>query len=85
VISLASSPRPFKAFSSDAPERYAARLSPSEAVAERQSLVRERPDFAVDLRRRIGCHACSIACKIAHDVPLDEFPLRVRWLPRRES
>ena len=38
--------------------------------------------FAVDLRRCIGCHACSVACKTAHDVPLGEFRLRVRWLPR---
>jgi len=39
----------------------------------------------VDLRRCIGCHACSVACKTAHEIPLGEFPLRVRWLPRPEG
>ena len=39
----------------------------------------------VDLARCIGCHACSVACKTAHDVPLGEFRLRVRWLPRPEG
>lgn len=41
--------------------------------------------FLVDLRRCIGCHACSVACKTAHDVPLGVFPLRVRWLPEPEG
>ena len=40
------------------------------------------PGLSVDLRRCIGCHACSIACKTAHELPLGEFRLRVRWLPR---
>ena len=51
----------------------------------REALAPERPAFAVDLRRCIGCHACSVACKTAHDVPLGVFPLRVRWLPRPEG
>lgn len=45
----------------------------------------ERPGFLVDLRRCIGCHACSVACKTAHAIPLGEFPLRVRWLPRPDE
>ena len=82
---MASSAFSSSASSSEAPERYAARPSPSEAIADRQSLTPDRPGFAVDLRRCIGCHACSIACKTAHDVPLGEFPLRVRWLARPEA
>lgn len=40
------------------------------------------PGLSVDLRSCIGCHACSIACKTEHELPLGEFRLRVRWLPR---
>lgn len=58
---------------------------PSEAIGNRTPLEPERPGFLVDLRRCIGCHACSVACKTAHEVPLGEFPLRVRWLPRPDA
>lgn len=43
------------------------------------------PDTAsmlVDLRRCIGCHACSVACKTEHSLPLGEFRMRVRWQQR---
>ncbi|MFT5587595.1 MAG: Fe-S-cluster-containing dehydrogenase component [Cognaticolwellia sp.] len=39
------------------------------------------PVMVVDTRRCTGCHACSVACKVEHQVPLGEFRLRVRWLP----
>lgn len=65
--------------------RLAPRPLPTEAVADRRPIEAERPGFAVDLRRCIGCHACSVACKTAHEVPLGEFPLRVRWLPRPDA
>ena len=58
---------------------------PLEDVRDRAPLRPARPAFAVDLRRCIGCHACSVACKTAHDVPLGVFPLRVRWIPRPEG
>ncbi len=66
-------------------ERTAARPRPFESIGDREALEPERPGFLVDLRRCIGCHACSVACKTAHDVPLGEFPLRVRWLPRPDA
>ncbi len=58
---------------------------PAEPVKDREPLRAQRPGFVVDLRRCIGCHACSVACKTAHDVPLGEFRLRVRWLPRPDA
>ena len=63
----------------------AQRPRPFEEVGRRRSLDFEAPGFVVDLRRCIGCHACSVACKTAHDVPLGEFPIRVRWLPRPDG
>ncbi len=39
----------------------------------------------VDLRRCIGCHACSVACKVEHGVPLGEFRMRVRWMERPDD
>jgi Fe-S-cluster-containing dehydrogenase component len=38
------------------------------------------PSIGVDLRRCTGCHACSVACKVEHNVPLGSFRLRVRWM-----
>ena len=40
----------------------------------------EAPAMVVDLRRCTGCHACSVACKVEHSVPLGEFRMRVRWM-----
>lgn len=61
------------------------RPHPSESLSERDPAAPDRPGFSVDLRRCIGCHACSVACKTAHEIPLGEFPLRVRWLPRPDA
>jgi tetrathionate reductase subunit B len=37
------------------------------------------PQYAmvIDLDRCAGCHACSVACKSEHDVPLGQFRTRV--------
>ena len=61
------------------------RPKPGEDLSLRAPLRAEDDLFVVDLRRCIGCHACSVACKTAHDVSLGEFPLRVRWLPRPDG
>jgi len=61
------------------------RPTPGEDLTQRTPQRGEDDAFIVDLRRCIGCHACSVACKTAHDVPLGEFRLRVRWLPRPDG
>lgn len=63
----------------------AKRPEPGEDFSQRAPLASDDDVFVVDLRRCIGCHACSVACKTAHDVPLGAFPLRVRWLPRPDG
>src|SRR6266404_1961198 len=35
--------------------------------------------MAVDVSRCIGCHACSVACKVEHDVPLGSFRTKVYY------
>gem|GEM_PF-1892330 len=70
---------------SDAVSPSLERPGPHEDLTQRTSLTPEVPGFTVDLRRCIGCHACSVACKTAHDVPLGEFPIRVRWLPKPDG
>lgn len=53
---------------------------PWERVGEARA--RKRPGLVVDLRRCVGCHACSVACKTENEVPLGEFRMRVRYLMR---
>ncbi len=55
---------------------------PWERVAAGRPHDFKKPTMLVDLRRCIGCHACSVACKVEHNVPLGQFRMRVRWLPR---
>ena len=57
-------------------------LIPWERVASGKPRELKKPAMLVDLRRCIGCHACSVACKVEHNVPLGDFRMRVRWLPR---
>lgn len=35
--------------------------------------------MALDLERCIGCHACSVACKVENDVPLGNFRTKVYY------
>ncbi len=41
---------------------------------------RKRSGMVVDLERCVGCHACSVSCKMEHSVPLGGFRTRVRYL-----
>ena len=35
--------------------------------------VRMQYGFAIDQRTCIGCHACTVACKTEHEVPVGQF------------
>lgn len=43
-----------------------------------------RYGFAIDHRKCIGCHACTVACKTEHDVPLGQFRTWVKYTERGE-
>ncbi len=45
----------------------------------------KRAGMVIDLRRCIGCHACSVSCKTEHDVALGVFRTRVRYVERPGS
>ncbi|MEM7350337.1 MAG: 4Fe-4S dicluster domain-containing protein [Acidobacteriota bacterium] len=51
----------------------------------REQPARGRAGMVVDLERCIGCHACSVACKTEHSVPLGGFRTRVRYLERPDQ
>jgi Fe-S-cluster-containing dehydrogenase component len=60
-------------------------IIPWERVASGNARKLKTPTMLVDVRRCIGCHACSVACKVEHNVPLGDFRMRVRWLPRPDK
>ena len=54
---------------------------------EERKLNKKRAGMVVDLRRCVGCHACSVSCKTENEVPLGGFRTRVRYLehPMKET
>jgi Fe-S-cluster-containing dehydrogenase component/formate-dependent nitrite reductase membrane component NrfD len=40
--------------------------------------------FVIDQRKCIGCHACTVACKAEHDVPIGVYRTWVRYIERGE-
>ena len=40
--------------------------------------------FAIDQRTCIGCHACTVACKSEHEVPLGQFRTWVKYVDKGE-
>jgi Fe-S-cluster-containing dehydrogenase component/formate-dependent nitrite reductase membrane component NrfD len=40
--------------------------------------------FAIDQRTCIGCHACTVACKTEHEVPLGQFRTWVKYVDSGE-
>ena len=43
-----------------------------------------RYGFAIDQRTCIGCHACTVACKVEHDVPVGKFRTWVKYVEKGE-
>ncbi len=41
-----------------------------------------RYGFTIDHRRCIGCHACTVACKTEHEVPLGSYRTWVKYVER---
>jgi Fe-S-cluster-containing dehydrogenase component/formate-dependent nitrite reductase membrane component NrfD len=43
-----------------------------------------RYGFAIDQRTCIGCHACTVACKTEHEVPVGQFRTWVKYVDQGE-
>jgi len=43
-----------------------------------------RYGFAIDQRTCIGCHACTVACKTEHDIPVGQFRTWVKYVDSGE-
>ncbi|MGH7834088.1 MAG: 4Fe-4S dicluster domain-containing protein, partial [Candidatus Binatia bacterium] len=43
-----------------------------------------RYGFLIDHNRCIGCHACTVACKEEHDVPLGVYRTWVKYIEKGE-
>lgn len=41
-----------------------------------------RYGFAIDQRTCIGCHACTVACKTEHDIPVGQFRTWVKYVDK---
>ena len=40
--------------------------------------------FVIDNRKCIGCHACTIACKSEHDIPIGVNRTHVKYIEKGE-
>lgn len=55
---------------------------PWEGLSAANARPTRRAGLVVDPRRCVGCHACGVACKAEHDVPLGGFRIRTHYLRR---
>ena len=52
--------------------------------ADERGKTRMKYAFVIDQRKCIGCHACTVACKAEHDVPIGVYRTWVRYIERGE-
>lgn len=48
-------------------------------------MAKKRYVMVVDLKRCIGCHSCSVACKAENEVPLGVWRTHVKYLPDKKA
>ena len=60
-------------------------ILPWEKVGPQFKKNRDRAGILIDLRRCVGCHACTVSCKTENEVPLGGFRMRVRYLERPQQ
>jgi len=50
--------------------------------ARREEVSGMRYGFAIDQRTCIGCHACTVACKTEHEIPVGQFRTWVKYVDK---
>ncbi|MGR3219081.1 MAG: 4Fe-4S dicluster domain-containing protein [Candidatus Anammoxibacter sp.] len=58
---------------------------PWDVIGKKRLKPKKHAGILIDLRRCVGCHSCSLACKTEHDVPLGCFRTRVRYLEKADK
>src|SRR5690349_24099773 len=53
-------------------------------LAKERGFHTRKDAFVIDQRKCIGCHACTVACKAEHDVPIGGYRARVKYIERGE-
>ena len=53
---------------------------PWEIPGEKEIRKVKKVGMIVDVRRCVGCHACSVSCKTEHNIPLGDFRNRTHYV-----
>ena len=57
---------------------------PDSTSVQQRELLSMRYGFVIDQDRCIGCHACTVACKEEHQVPVGVFRTWVKYVEKGE-